>query len=1156
MQAGALGQVFHGGVRGKVRDTNDRVIPGVAVLASEIRTGVARRTETNRAGEYLFANLQPGTYELVAEREGFKTFFHGGLQVDVSQQQLLDITLEVGAVEESITVTEQAMLVDRATASVESTISRDEIESLPSPGRNVFILAVTTPNVVHTGNPVWVKQSDQTNSSLLALGGGPLRGNNYTVDGVSVTDLRNRAVVIPVFEAVQEMKVQTNTYDAEMGRTGGGVFNTLHRRGSNDWHGSSLYQFRPGHRNTFLRKLNYFEQQDFDAGRRETFAEAPFSLFGGSLGGPIKRSETFFWASAEGYVDKQVQTRSIHLPAREAAGGDFSGSSGTIHDPRARDGKGLRRPFPNNRLPATRLSPTGLELARLLSDLGPGGFRPASGQQTVKAMQSTANVSHAPSDRWRISGTYLYYTSSEPNFSYYRDLLKADAPPDYDLGASVLYRDTHAIAINQTFMPTIASVLSLRYGQTYFNDSRSSTAVSQESILGRLGIQGDFLDRIYGQDGYQGQFPRVEVAGFGLDGLTHGSTSNDRVVWSSREINGTYAQSIGNHTLKYGGQWRRLGLHAVGFGNGFGLSFARRFTQGPDPLRPQSGSGSGLADLLLGLPDGGTATLANPADVYLDYFGGFIQDDLRVGSRLVLNLGLRIEHETGLKENNDEFTVGWDRSQPFPRQPEVPAGLEGALPGFPLRGGLMYAGIDGNATHQWDPPALKVAPRLGFAYSLGASTVLRGGFAIFWAPYAIPSGTGASHVGTYGFTSVTSVPISVDGITPPEATASNPFPNGIDRPAGNTNGRFQNIGGDVYFNDQFRQAPAIHKWSLDLQRSIGRSTALKAGYLGSRGLNLPVGGTINSRININQLADGHLSLGPDLNRQYRNPFHGDPAFGSLAGEPTLPLGQLLRPFPHFRNVYARHVSSGRSLYHSLRLELEQRIRDRFHARINYTHTQHRDSVYEGNTLLQSVSGVTDSVYNSPDGCALGRCPGLESDYSHSNLHTPHQLNVNLIYALPGRRRWLGGWSASMATILRGGFPLSVTQNENPLGAYGFAYQRPQRVILEGGGDPRGRTSQYLTARGVEPTEALRLSDMPRTTVAVRSPSLVNWDVSFQKNTDISEDVRLILRLEFINIFNGINWNGPQTILGLQSFGSITGVRGYPRTFQLMTKLAF
>ena len=158
---------------------------------------------------------------------------------------------------------------------------------------------------------------------------------------------------------------------------------------------------------------------------------------------------------------------------------------------------------------------------------------------------------------------------------------------------------------------------------------------------------------------------------------------------------------------------------------------------------------------------------------------------------------------------------------------------------------------------------------------------------------------------------MTNVARSVDGIAPPEATASNPFPNGILRPTGNAAGRLQNIAGDVYFNEQYRKSPVIRKWSLDVQRDLGNETALKIGYVGSSGKDLAIGGTFDSVVNINQLADPYLALGERLNRRYPNPFYGNADFGAFAASRTLPLGQLLRPYPHFRNVYARHVSSGK-----------------------------------------------------------------------------------------------------------------------------------------------------------------------------------------------------------------------------------------------------
>ena len=1154
LAAGAFAQTFQGSIRGLITDTDGGVLPGVSVTLENEDTGVTRTAVTNAVGEYVFANLQPATYTVRAELSGFAPFASEGLIVGISAALVVDATLSVGGIEETVTVIGETPLIEAATASVAAAVDRAQLEVLPTPGRNVFIMSVTTPNVVHTGDPFWVKQSDQTNSSLLSLGGGPLRGNNYTVDGVSTTDLRNRSVIIPVFEAVEEMKVQTNTYDAEMGRTGGGVFNVIHRRGTNNWGGSALYQYRTPKVNTWLRKLYYHEQQAFDAGEttQDDISERPYGLYGGSFGGPILEDRTFFWLATEGYGDHQARNVTVVLPSAAEAAGDFSQSGVTIYNPYDLDANGNRRPFPGNRIPADMIDPVGSSMARLLTTLGTGGGNSASGIQIIDALQATGNLSHSFADNWQSSLTYLYYTSEEPAFGHYKDLLNADTHPDFGVGSASLGRDVHAVAFNNTFLPTDTSVLTLRYGQTYFNDTVGNPAFGLDEFRG-LGFQGSFVDSLYAQENYIGQFPYIRVEEFGLSNdNTHGSWTNNDIQWTSREVAGTYSQFVGNHTLRYGGQWRRMGLHSVNYGNGLVLNFHRRFTQGPNPTDPAAGSGSAMADLLLGIPNGGSTTIADAADVYIDYFGGFIQDDWRPTSNLVLNLGLRVEHETGLQEEQNGLVVGWDRTNPFPVQVAAPSSLAGTLPGFPLTGGLMYAGVDGNPTHQWDPPTVKLGPRVGFAYTVNPETVVRGGYAVFWAPYALPSGTGASSIGTYGFTAETSFAASLDGVTPPEGTASNPFPEGAANPVGSGNGRFQNIGANVYFNEQFRSSPYIQKWSMDLQRDIGQDLVVKIGYVGSRGSSLPIGGTADSSVNINQLADSYLSLGDRLNEQHPNPFYGDSRFGTLAGAETLPLGQLLRPFPHFRNVYARHVSSGKSLYNSMRFEFERRFRGNWGARINYTLTRHSDNVYESNTRL---SDERFDIYNTPDECATGKCPVLEADYGPSRLHVPHQVNLNASFRTPGDNPFTSGWTFSFVTILRSGFPLNIVQVNNALSSYGFGHQRPQSLSVSAGGNPAGNHENWLTGNVTE-TSGFALGGGPQTTDMARSPRYFNWDLSLEKTTTLYEDLNLMLRFEMINAFNQPNWNGPRTRFGAGNWGQITSTGGFPRTIQFMAKVTF
>src|SRR6185503_1555765 len=251
-----LAQTYHGGLRGSVREAGG-VIPGVSVTLVNDATNVARHTTTNHAGEYAFVNVDPGTYTVKVAMQGFKTIDNKGIRIGTQQFLTQDFTLEVGNLQEAVTVEGQTSAIETSNASVGSSLDEKTLQTLPTAGRNPFFLATITPGVTHTGDPQFIRQQDQTNSSLLSLGGGPRRGNNYTLDGVAIVDMRNRATIIPSLEAVEEVKVQVTTYDAEMGRTGGGVFNMTGKSGASNWHGSLVGQNRP----SSTRALSFFAQK-------------------------------------------------------------------------------------------------------------------------------------------------------------------------------------------------------------------------------------------------------------------------------------------------------------------------------------------------------------------------------------------------------------------------------------------------------------------------------------------------------------------------------------------------------------------------------------------------------------------------------------------------------------------------------------------------------------------------------------------------------------------------------------------------------------------------------------------------------------------------------------------------------------------------------
>ena len=240
----AAAQSFTGGLRGAVKDANG-VIPGVTVTLLNEATNQSREVVSNESGEYNFAAVAPGTYTMKATLTGFKTYENKAVRIGAQQFITLDIPLDVGQLQETMTVTGQAPLIDTSTASTGAVIDAQQLQTLPSGGRSAFLFAVTVPTVVASGDAQFNRQQDQTNASLLSLGGGTRRGNNYLIDGVPITDMRNRASANPTIEALEDVAVQVHTYDAETGRTGGGTFNVAAKSGTNDLHGSGFYQNRP-----------------------------------------------------------------------------------------------------------------------------------------------------------------------------------------------------------------------------------------------------------------------------------------------------------------------------------------------------------------------------------------------------------------------------------------------------------------------------------------------------------------------------------------------------------------------------------------------------------------------------------------------------------------------------------------------------------------------------------------------------------------------------------------------------------------------------------------------------------------------------------------------------------------------------------------------
>jgi hypothetical protein len=462
-----------------------------------------------------------------------------------------------------------------------------------------------------------------------------------------------------------------------------------------------------------------------------------------------------------------------------------------------------------------------------------------------------------------------------------------------------------------------------------------------------------------------------------------------------------------------------------------------------------------------------------------------------------------------------------------------------------LRGGLLYAGVDGNPEHQGDPQALKWGPRAGFAWSLDEETVVRAGYGVFWAPYQ-PTGEYR-----HGYENDTSYVASADGGLTPAGTLTDPFPFGVAEPTGSSLGLLTQAGGTVEFPDQFRKSPYVQQYSLEIQREIPGSVVVSAGYLGSRSDRLGMSGWAYApSVNINQVDPRYQSLGSALLDPVPNPFFGNPLFGELSLSETVPRAQLLRPYPQFDALYALQQSEGRRRYDAAVFRLEKRFRNAYGGRVNYTWSRTEDNVLgEAN------------AYSRRNGSALNNYD-LDSEYGSSITDAPHRLNVSGIVELPfGKgKEWLdseglwnalfGGWSVSAAGFVQSGFPIAISQRFNNTGLLGDV-QRPNVVP---GVDPghSGSTlenlNSYLNPNAWNDAPSFTFGHAPRTDTRIRTPMRHNWDFAFQKSESVGGG-RITARLEVINAFDRPDFGGPVTALGNPNFGRILNVNGFARLFQ-------
>ena len=1183
-----LGQTFTGGVRGVVSDANG-VIPGVTVTLTNEATNVSRETVTNDVGQYNFPAVPPGTYAIKTQLTGYKTVERTGLRVGTQQFLTLDLTLELGTIQETVTVTGEAPLIDTSTASTGGTLDRDQLETLPAPGRNAFLIGVTVPTVNPVGDPQFNRQQDQTNASRVSLGGGGVRANNYLLDGVPVTELRGRAIANPTIEAIEEVKVQVHTYDAEMGRTGGGVFNVTAKSGTNQFRGSGFYQTRP----VWGQSLNFFSEKEGGTKESTGVADSYYRLYGGGFGGPVLRDRTFFWAATEGY--RSLTTRGLQYvwPTARQRNGDFSrttvgGVPVRLFNPWCR---GLTAPsarcpaagtgslatggeFTNAIIPRTHpaANPVGFNLldawptetvsGRTVGDNEDGNPTVSDTARLVdEADMFTLKVDHKFTPNWTLSGFYLYNNTDEPGSG----IMPADFQyiENHAEFFTTLRRRPHVLAINNTNVLNDSTVLALRYGWLTWQD-QTDTATYQPG-LASLGFSNSYVNAINPLG--RTMFP--ELLFDNID--TVGGWGGDRTRWTGRyAINATLTKLFGSHSIKAGADVRELGLQVTtelspNSGGRFlagSFSFDRFFTS-RDGL-----GGHDFASMLLGLPvEGSVPFNEGEGEWFTRYYGAYVQDDWRVSSNFTLNYGVRLEHEGGLREIENRQTVGFDQSAVSPLDGIVPK--TGLLAGRTLRGGLIFAGVDGAPEHQGDPPAIKVAPRVGTTYAFNADTVLRSGYGIFYAPWQYNQ----SNHGQTGFSRQTALNQSSSETDVPLTTLENPFPAGLQQPIGSSLGLLTGVGGNIGFIDQDKGAPIVHQYSVDLQRELPGEMAITVGYQGATGRDLGFAGTNNVSLNINQIdpdvarqrfpAPGGGWDAAALRQQVPNPFFGIAQAGELGTRATVPAGQLLRPFPQFGDVNMfERTDGGKRQYHAVTLVLDKRLgRQWWGGRYSYTWSRLEDNQFGEDSAYQARTAEPQNVYD------------LDAEYGISNFDSPHRIILAPIMRFPepsgAASRWLGGWSASAIVELVSGSPLNAVMGAGASSVNLGLLGGRQRPNVSGdpntSGDDADRVSsadhrdaRWFDASAFQDPGTGRFGNASRTFGDARYQFRKNIDVSIAKDTRFAGNHTAQIRFEILNLTNTAKFNGSSASTAVDSpaFGRITSQRGFMRIWQISFRYAF
>ncbi|HZB26337.1 MAG TPA: TonB-dependent receptor, partial [Vicinamibacterales bacterium] len=897
----ASAQSFTGTIRGTLKDTSGAVVPHATVTIVNQQTDRQETATTDLEGRYSSVPLPPGEYRVEAVLQGFRRAAQRDVVVQVNATVVIDFTLELGELTDQVEVRADATQIETTSGTVGKVVDNRRILELPLNTRNVYSLIFLTPGVAGSiGN--------NYNSMSYTVNGARPTMMDTVIDGVTASFPTVNGFtgisVFPSVDAIQEFKVLGANYPAEYGRSLGSVLNVVYKSGTNEFHGSGYEFFR----DSAFDANNYFAKR---AG--QPLGDFRRSQFGGTAGGPILRSRTFYMASYEGLREQRASEMTTTVPTAAQRRGDFSstlaqnGQLIRIFDPfttrpNPAGGGFVRDPFAGNVIPPNRIDPVALQVLNYFPLPNQPG-NAVTGTQNYFATGTAAldvdnvdgRIDHQISDNQKLFGRYSYRrTHSAPATLFPEDIAIAEGRVNEQNLAHNFVSEYSRTISNST-------VLSARLGfaRTLFIFDNQGLGF-RPSSLGLPANIDDNVDRL--------MFPRFGVGGM----VSLGGNDHRYNAFMSYTTAASLTKVRGDHNLKGGFEGRMLRVNVWEARSAGTFNFRTAETQGPNPTAASATAGYAFASFLLGTGAPNDVLIQNWKNVAANsfYWAFYAQDDWRVSSRLTLNLGLRYDIDVPRTER-------YNRMNYF--DPEARSPLADVVPGFSdLRGGVVFVGVDGRSRYQYHWDTNNIAPRLGLSYQVNDKTVVRGGYSHIFGP----SNQGAQGtVGPFGFRTENLWVTSIDGITPLN-TLRNPYPNGFQPSPGASQGLLTQAGANLQAPLQDTKSPWTIQFNVNVQRELPWATFVEVAYVGTRGFDLSTVG--ESGLSLNQLDPQYMSLGSALNQQVPNPFYRIVNNGVLT-QPTVSRAQLLRPYPQFTDVIPLYAAGAKSRYHPLQMTGRKRL---------------------------------------------------------------------------------------------------------------------------------------------------------------------------------------------------------------------------------------